>query len=159
MGTDRAAFLAAFDEIGAFLDKRVGHTLFSVSRAVPGGAEVERIYSSMPSNYPVGGRNRVDTTAWTQQMARGECFVANAPEQFGPHFHNLETIVAEGFGAVINIPVHHGPRLLGTLNLLHRAGAYGGDVLPACRAARVMAIDAYLDYEKFLSQQSPLRST
>lgn len=160
MSADSAAFEAAFDQVSAFLKARVGHTLFTVSRTLPGGLEVERIYSSLPANYPVGGRNAVDKTEWTRQMDRGECFIANAPAEFGEHFHNLDTIVSEGFGAVINIPVSHGGRKLGTLNLLDREGAYRGDVLPACQAAADMAVAGYAAYEKFLEQaQSTVRST
>lgn len=62
MHADHAAFEAAFDQVSALLKERVGHTLFTVSRVVPGGAPVERIYSSMPAHYPVGGTNMVDTT-------------------------------------------------------------------------------------------------
>jgi hypothetical protein len=160
MSTGRAAFEAAFDQVSAFLKERVGHTLFTVSRHLPGGLEVERIYSSLPANYPVGGRNAVDQTEWTRQMDRGECFVANRPSEFGEHFHNLDTIVSEGFGAVINIPVSQGGRKLGSLNLLDREGAYGGDVLPACHAAATMAVAGFAAYEKFLEPApSTVRST
>ncbi len=147
---------ATFDQVSAFLRARVGHTLFTVSRNLAGGQEVERIYSSLPQHYPVGGRSAVDQTEWTRQMQRGECFVANRPAEFGPHFHNLETIVAQGFGAVINIPVSHAGRRLGTLNLLDREGAYGGDVLPACREAATLAVAAFTAYEDSLE---PTRST
>lgn len=152
MSAGRAAFEVAFDQVSAFLKERVGHTLFTVSRLLPGGQEVERIYSSLPGSYPVGGRNPVDTTEWTRQMDRGECFIANVPAEFGEHFHNLDSIVAEGFGAVINIPVHQAGRKFGTLNLLDRADAYRGDVLPACREAAVLAVAGFAAYEKFLEK-------
>jgi len=160
MSADRSAFEAAFDQVSAFLQSRVGHGLFTVSRNLPGGREVERIYSSLPSNYPVGGRNAVDQTEWTRQMERGECFIANEPGEFGEHFHNLDTIVSEGFGAVINIPVSHAGRQLGSLNLLDRAGAYRGDMLPACRESGAMAVAGFAAYEKYLEPaQSTVRST
>ena len=160
MSAGRAAYETAFDQVGAFLKARLGYTLFTVSRNLPGGREVERIYSSLPTNYPVGGRNAVDQTEWTRQMDRGECFVANAPSEFGPHFHNLETIVSEGFGAVINIPVSQGGRKLGSLNLLDREGAYRADVLPACHEAAALAVAGFTAYEKYLEQaQSTVRST
>ena len=159
MRTDKAAFEAAFGQVSLFLQERVGHTLFTVSRNLPGGVEVERIYSSRPADYPVGGRNLVDQTEWTRQMERGECFIANRPEEFGEHFHNLDAIVAQGFGAVINIPVNRGAIKLGSLNLLHVAGAYRGDVLPTCREAGVMAVDGFTAYENHLEQQqSTVRS-
>lgn len=160
MDATGTAFEAAFDQVSAFLKARVGHTLFTVSRALPGDLEVERIYSSLPSNYPVGGRNAVDQTEWTRQMDRGECFVANQPSEFGAHFHNLETIVSEGFGAVINIPVIDAGRKLGSLNLLNREDAYRGDVLPACLEAGAMAVAGFTAYEKYLLQApSTVRST
>ncbi len=160
MSSERAAFEAAFDKVSTFLKERVGHTLFTVSRNLPGGTEVERIYSSLPTHYPIGGRNAVDQTEWTRQMERGECFIANVPAEFGEHFHNLDTIVSEGFGAVINVPVSDAGRKLGSLNLLDREGAYRGDVLPACRAAGAMAVEGFTAYEKYLEQQpSNIRST
>ncbi len=151
---DTAEFRNAFDRVSAFLQEQVGHTLFTVSHNLPGGLEVERIYSSLPATYPVGGRNLVDQTEWTRQMERGECFIANEPQEFGVHFHNLDAIVAQGFGAVINIPVNRGASKLGSLNLLDRAGAYRGDVLPACRAAGAMAVAGFTAYEEYLEQQS-----
>ena len=82
------------------------------------------------------------------------------PAEFGEHFHNLDTIVSEGFGAVVNIPVSQGGRKLGSLNLLDREGAYRGDVLPACHAAAAMAVAGFTAYEKFLEPaQSTVRST
>ena len=156
----QAEFQTAFDRVSAVLQEQVGHTLFTVSRNLPGGVEVERIYSSLPADYPVGGRNLVDQTEWTRQMERGECFIANAPEEFGEHFHNLASIVAQGFGAVINIPVNRGASKLGSLNLLHRAGAYRGDVLPACREAAALAVMGFTAYEQYLEQQqSTVRSS
>ncbi len=160
MNTTRADFEAAFDQVSAFLKTRLGHSLFTVSRSLPGGLEVERIYSSRPSNYPVGGRNAVDQTEWTRQMDRGEIFVANQPSEFGPHFHNLDTIVSEGFGAVVNIPVSHDGRRMGGLNLLDCEGAYRGDVLSACHEASAMAVAGFLAYEKHLQLvQSTVRPT
>ncbi len=160
MHTYKAAFETAFDQVSTLLKERLGHTLFTVSRNLPGGVEVERIYSSQPADYPVGGRNQVDQTEWTRQMERGECFIANAPEEFGEHFHNLDVIVAQGFGAVINIPVNRGSSKLGSLNLLDRTGAYRGDVLPACREAATQAVEGFTAYEQYLEQQqSTVRSS
>ena len=156
MSAAQAPFEAVFDSVSAFLKARVGHTLFTVSRNLPGALEVQRIYSSLPGIYPVGGRNAVDQTEWTHQMERGECFIANQPSEFGEHVHNLDAIVSQGFGAVINIPVGQGGRRLGSLNLLDREGAYRGVVLPDCRAASAMAIEGFDAYERQLQQQGPL---
>ena len=146
-------FESLFARISAELHRSVGHTLFTASYTLPGGREVERIYTSLPAAYPVGGRKPVHQTDWNTIMVSGRCFVASSPAGFGPHFEDLDTIVALGFGAVINIPVLHQGRMLGSLNLLDREGAYQGDVLPACDAVRPLALQAYLAYEDAMSRQ------
>ena len=140
--------------VGARLKASVGHTLFTVSYTLPSGEEAERIYTSMPAEYPNGGRKPIVHTDWNDVMAAGKCFVASAPSQFGPHFQDLDTSVSLGFGAVINIPVIHQGRMLGSLNLLDRQGSYQGNVAPACRAVHDMAVAAYLAYEAFSNPQS-----
>lgn len=149
-----AAYDRTFRTLADRLGRDVGHQLFTVSRLLVGGNEVERIFSTRPDLYPIQGRKPVDQSDWTAQMARGECFVASQPQDFGPHFGDLETIVANGLGAVINVPVHDGARQLGTLNLLDAAGAYRHDVVPACLAARDLAIQGFREYEQFLDHPS-----
>jgi GAF domain-containing protein len=149
-----SAFEVLFGQLSTFLKNCLGHTLFTVSRDLPGGFEVERIYSTLPAKYPTGGKNLVDRTEWTQKMERGEFFVANEPAEFSEHFQNLNTIVSEGFGAVINIPIHHRGKKLGTLNLLDREGAYRGDVSQVCREASEAAVEGFIAYEQYLKQQS-----
>ena len=148
------SFEALFARVAAELQQSVGHTLFTASYALPGGREVERIFTSLPAEYPVGGRKPVHLTDWNTIMADGRCFVASTPAGFGPHFEDLDTIVALGFGAVINIPVIDIGRMLGSLNLLDREGAYQGEVMPACEAIRPLALQAYLSYEDAMSRNS-----
>ena len=154
MADETPRFEAIFQSVGARLKASVGHTLFTVSHVLPDGKQVERIFTSMPADYPNGGRKPVHHTAWNEVMASGTCFVASTPAQFGPHFQDLETIVALGFGAVINIPVVHNGRMLGSLNLLDKEGAYRGDVLPACYAVLDPALEGFIEYEKFSSTKS-----
>jgi hypothetical protein len=142
-----------FDRLCQQLQASVGHRLFTVSRILPGAKEVERIYTTNTQVYPVTGRKAVDVSDWSARMARGECFVANRPQDFGAHFGDLDTIVSIGLGSVINVPVFDGPRQLGTLNLLDTTGAYGGDVLTPCRIALPMAVQAFLEYEHHLASQ------
>ena len=138
----------SFEELGARLAAAVGYRLFTVSRILPGATEVERIFTTMPQAYPLQGRKTMDQTEWTRMMARGECFVANRAADFGEHFGDLEQIVALGLGAVLNMPVHHGGRQLGTLNLLDATGAYGDGAVQRCRALHSMAVQAFLRHEE-----------
>ena len=147
------AHVSTFGQLSETLGTSVGHRLFTVSRILPGAREVERIFTTNAQVYPVTGRKPIDASDWTDRMARGECFVANRPQDFGVHFGDLDTIVSIGLGSVINVPVFDGPRQLGTLNLLDATGAYSGDVLTPCRAALPMAVQAFLQYEQTLASQ------
>ena len=147
------AFHRTFQQLGEQLRVAPGHRLFTVSHILPGQAEVERIFTNMPAPYPIVGSKPMDSSTWTAQMARGECFVANQPQDFGAHFGDMSTILSLGLGAVINVPVFDGTRQLGTLNLLDKPDAYTGDVIGACLAARELARRGFLEYEKFASQQ------
>ncbi|HEY2254664.1 MAG TPA: hypothetical protein VGI11_03425 [Variovorax sp.] len=148
MAEELPPFQKTFQAISAMLQASVGHTLFTVSRRLPDGRQVERIYTSMPLEYPVGGRKPADDSSdWHATMAAGQVFVASQPSDFGAHFHDLDAIVALGFGAVINIPVHQGERLLGSLNLLDKKGAYRGEVQGPCDAVRALALQGFIEYE------------
>jgi len=146
-------FEASFSAISEQLQGAIGHRLLTASRVGADGFN-ERIYSSQASMYPVQGRKPRDQTEWTAMMERGECFVANHPDEFGPHFFDLQAIVAQGFGAVVNVPILDGARLLGTLNLLDREGAYRGPVLDACLAVREQARQAFLQYDEWVARRS-----
>ncbi len=142
-------FHRTFQQLGEQLRAAPGYRLFTVSHILPGRAEVERIFTTMPGPYPIVGSKPMDASAWTSQMARGECFVANQPQDFGEHFGDLSTILSLGLGSVINLPVFDGERQLGTLNLLDRPDAYTADVVAACTAERELARQGFLEYEKF----------
>lgn len=143
-----------FAAVSDLLQQRVGHKLLTVSRVLPDEASVERIYTTRPDAYPVHGRKPRDRTEWTALMERGDCFVASHPEDFGPHFSDLPAIVRNGLGAVINIPVLDGARMLGTLNLLDAEGAYTGPVLDACIEARGLAAKGFALYEQWVARRA-----
>lgn len=145
-------YQTTFAAVDDLLRLRVGHRLFTVSRVVPDEDSAERIYTNWPQAYPLHGKSPRDHTEWTALMERGECFVASRPEDFGPHFSDLSAIVQSGLGAVINIPVLDGKRLLGNLNLLDVTGAYTGPVLGACREAATMAATGFAQYEQWLAR-------
>jgi hypothetical protein len=146
-------YLKTFAAVEEMLRQRVGHRLFTVSRVLPEEDSAERIYTSWPEAYPVHGKTPRDRTEWTALLERGEYFVANRPEDFGPHFSNLSAIVQKGLGAIINIPVLDGKRMLGNLNLLDVAGAYTGPVLDTCREAATLAASGFAQYEQWLARR------
>jgi len=110
----------------------IGHRLFTIMRHDPDRAEVERVHSSMPAAYPVGGRKRKKDTAWSDQVLRDmTVFRAGTPDAIRAAFDDHATIAGLGLGSVLNIPLVAAGRCVGTMNLLHAAGWYTAQDEPA----------------------------
>jgi GAF domain-containing protein len=110
-------------------------------RHVTETAEVERIYSSNPRAYPVGGRKQKQGTPWGEQVLdRGEVFIARDRAELRAAFADHELIFSLGIGSIMNVPVMLHGRCRGIVNLSHDAGRYGeGDVAPARVLAGLLA--------------------
>ena len=123
---------------GEAFQAAVGHRLYTVTCMLAGGREVERIHSTMPEVYPVGGRKPVLPNAFNDRV-RGEKkpFLAKTPAGFAPLFPDHATITGLGLGCVMNLPVVFDGEVLATVNLLDREGAYDeSHVEPATAIAR-----------------------
>ncbi|HVJ24019.1 MAG TPA: GAF domain-containing protein [Burkholderiales bacterium] len=110
--------------IGSEAQRLFGWKLFTAMRYLASG-EVERVYTSDPDAYPLSGRKPRRDTPWSRQvLVRGEPYYANDAAGIRFAFEDAEKILGLGLGAVINVPVKDGERVLGTLNFLREAGAY-----------------------------------
>lgn len=111
-------------DLGAEAQRRFGWKLFTVMRYLASG-EVERMHTSDPVAYPVGGRKPRRDTQWSRQvLVRGEPYYANDANSIRAAFEDADKILGLGLGAVINVPVKEGARVLGTLNFLREEGGY-----------------------------------
>jgi GAF domain-containing protein len=103
----------------------IGHRLFTVMRFDSSRSEVQRIHTSQPQAYPVGGRKQKKATAWADQvLGQMQVFRGTSPADIVAAFDDHETILGLGLGSVLNIPVVFEGRCVGTMNLLHQAGWY-----------------------------------
>jgi len=126
----------SYASIASEAQARFGWKLFTAMRYLESG-EVERVYTSDAAAYPLGGRKPRRDTAWSRQvLVRGEPYYANDEAGVRAAFEDADKIVGLGLGAVINVPVTEGARVLGTLNFLREAGGYRPeDVLQAAELA------------------------
>ena len=129
--------VALFEAAGRAFAQLIGHRLYTATWIVPGGGEVERLHSTNEAVYPVGGRKRVTQDDYDKLTNEGgRPFLARTPAEFAA-FPDQDVIVGLGLGAVMNLPVLYDGRVLGTVNLLDREGAYGEPQLaPAMRLAQ-----------------------
>jgi len=103
----------------------IGHRLFTVLRYHPDSRESERCYTNQPAAYPVGGRKPFNETAWSRRLfGERRPYIGYTADDIRTVFFDHALIASLGCDSVLNIPVAHDGRVLGTLNLLHEARWY-----------------------------------
>ena len=87
---------------------------------------VVRLHSSDPAAYAVGGKKPLDKIRDTQAaMASGEVFLAPTKDAVRKAYFDHDLIFSLGITAIMNAPIRHAGRRLGTLNLCGEEGMYG----------------------------------
>ena len=125
----------------------IGHRLFTIMRVVD-GSDVERVHTSMPAIYSVGGRKRKAQTQWADHVLREmKPFRASCPEEIRATFDDHQTILDLGIGSILNIPIVFQRRCVGTMNLCHNAGWYRQEDESAGVLLAVFLVPALLDSE------------
>ena len=117
----------------------IGHRLFTVLRYHADSRESERCYTNQPAAYPVGGRKPFNDSAWSRQVfGERRPYIGNTAEDIRTVFFDHALIASLGCDSVLNVPVVHDGRVLGTLNLLHEARLVrrGGRGAGACSSPR-----------------------
>ena len=112
-----------------------------------------RVYTSHPVEYPVSGTKPLERDGWYDYCIRDKLtFVANTPPEFARYFFDHALITSLGLGSCINVPVHDGGPVLGTVNLLAEAGHFTTErlaayaaIIAAAQPALCAALPAALD--------------
>ena len=111
----------------------VGYKLLTVLKFVEETQEVERIYSSNPKTYPVGGRKRLAAINRDHSFAGGQIFLAADADAVKRTYPDYELILGLGASAILNAPIRHAGRRLGTLNCCGTANSYGEEEIAAAK--------------------------
>ena len=136
---------ALFGALDGALRAVLGHRLFTLMRYHERTGESERIYTTHPREYPVGGKKPLNPTAWTEQvLRRQQPYLGRTPADVASVFFDHALIASLGCGSVLNLPVVWDGRVLGTINLLHEAGWYDESDAPVGLLFAALAIPAYL---------------
>lgn len=133
--------IASLESLYQLVREELGVKLFTVLAFREEGAVMERIFSSHPAEYPVGGRKVVARDVaddWlaaclTEQVP----FFGRTPEDVDRIFKDSALIRSLGCGSIINAPIVDGGTTVAALNILNAAGTYtDDDVAKAVEIAR-----------------------
>lgn len=113
------------------IQKEVGFRLFTILVFRNDGREMERIHSSHPDAYPVGGRKDVGEDVardWLEaSLVHQIPFFGRSVADVERIFKDADLIAALGCGTIINAPILADGNTIATLNVLDAEGAYGDD--------------------------------
>jgi len=136
---------AAYRAVERIAAETIGWRLLTILRYVEAEQAVERLYSSDAAAYPVGGRKPLaKITASHGAMERGEVFLAATKEDVRKAFFDHELIFSLGITAILNVPIRHAGRRLGTLNLCGEEGMYGSAEITRGKVLAVLLVPSLL---------------
>jgi hypothetical protein len=136
---------AAYRAIDALAERIYQHRLFTVTRSLHETKEVERVYSSNPRAYPIGGRKQKQGTEWgIQVLDRGEPLICHGPADIVRVFADHALILSLGIGGMINVPVLFGDRSVATMNMSHAGDRFGESDLPTLRVLAALLLPLVL---------------
>lgn len=103
----------------------IGHRLFTIMRFDAAHMVVERVYSSNPEAYPIGGRKPKRDSEWRRRvLEQGEVFIGHDSDDIRWVFDDSALILSLGLTAVLNIPIKSEGRVVGTMNMLDQSAHY-----------------------------------
>ena len=134
-----------YAEVERVAGETIGWRLFTILRYVESAGAVERLYSSDREAYPVAGRKPLDKLASSHgALERGECFLAASRQEVRQAFFDHELIFSLGISAILNAPIRHAGRRLGSLNLCGEEGMYGAAEIAAARLLAGLLVPSLL---------------
>jgi len=103
----------------AICAEATGHRLCTAMRFDAAEMTVQRLYSSDPIAYPVGGAKPKRDTAWGRQvLLERRLYCGQGVEDLRRDFADHAVILGLGLRSVVNVPIVAGGECLGTLNFL-----------------------------------------
>ncbi|MFY0613370.1 MAG: GAF domain-containing protein [Hyphomicrobiaceae bacterium] len=104
-----------------------GFVLLTTLKFVEAEGVVERVHSSDPPSHPVGGRKPLDKLTESHGGDDGSVFLAATKADVARAFYDHTFLFEMGIGSILNAPIRHAGRRLGTLNLCGTDSQYGAD--------------------------------
>jgi len=123
----------------------IGWRLFTILRHIEADQAVERLHTSDAAAYPVGGRKPfAKIGASHAALKKGEAVLAATKQDVRRAFFDHELIFSLGITAILNVPIRHAGRHLGTLNLCGEEGMYGAADIARAKVLAGLLVPAML---------------
>jgi GAF domain-containing protein len=118
---------------------------------------VQRIFSSRPSEYPVGGRKPKRDTEWGREvLLEGRRFEGEGEAAIRAHFADHDVILGLGLRSIVNIPILAGGACVGTLNLLWLNGTLQSEHIATARLLALLAAPDWIIGQGLVEQDATL---
>ena len=141
-GKSPEALFAAITEIAAL---RVGAGLVTAMHHAEAALTVERIYSSNPQAYPVGGRKVKQENDWSRHvLVEHRVLVSTGDDAIRKHYNDHAIIFGLGLHSCVNVPLVSAGKCIGTLNVLAARPEWGEDEVAFVRALGIAALAGVL---------------
>ena len=136
---------ALFAAITAVAARRLQAGLVTAMRYDEPAATVERLYSSNPAAYPVGGKKLKQDSDWSQHvLVERHVLVSAGDDAIRKHYVDHPTIFGLGLHSCVNVPLVGAGKCLGTLNVLNARSMWSDDEVAAARVLGLAALSAVL---------------
>ena len=138
---------AVFEVINAIATRRVAAGLVTVMRHIEAEQTVERLYSSVPSAYPVGGRKLKRDSAWSRHvLVEHRVLVSAGDEALKEHYVDHATITGLGLHSCVNVPLVSQGHCVGTMNVCAPQTDWSAEDLAVVRMLGLAALAGVLAF-------------
>ena len=136
---------ALFEAINQVAIRRVDAGLVTAMRHDAAQSTVERLYSSNPAAYQVGGRKLKRDTGWSRKvLAEHRVLLSAGDDGIRDSFEDHATIFALGLHSCVNVPLVSEGACIGTLNVLRARPEWSADEIAVVRALGLAALAGVL---------------
>jgi GAF domain-containing protein len=137
-----AALFAAINQIAT---QRLDAGLMTSMRHHAAEQQVERLYSSNTTAYPVGGRKQKRDTAWGRKvLTEHQVLLSAGDDGIRESFEDHAIIFGLGLHSCVNVPLVSEGQCVGTLNVLRAEAEWNADQIAVARALGLAALAGVL---------------
>jgi GAF domain-containing protein len=136
---------ALFAAIAKTAKRRLDAGLVTAMRYDEPQQMVERLYSSNPDAYPIGGRKLKRDSDWSQHvLVERRVLISAGDDAIRKHYVDHPTIFDLGLHSCVNVPLVSKGECVGTLNVLRARPDWNDDDVALTRVLGLAALVAVL---------------